>query len=392
MSLNHLCSVCQSHDTTELYSLSQVPTQDGRLSETLKEAKSSPIGNIDLVYCYSCGYVENVSYDRGKTNFDSYDFSVFHSPSFASYLDRIVSRLVKKHHIYNKTILEVGSGDGYFLKSLCLLGDNDGIGIDPGFELKAEKHSTFSVNFIREYYSEKHQDLRPDFLFCRHVLNAVPDPIGFLKTIRKNLKNTPDCVLYFEVPNAHYTFGEKVVWNVVYEHKSWFAPASLVHIFEHCGFEVLDVVPCWKDEFLAIEVRLAQAAFKVDAVFKKDLVLFSNEVQSFQNSVEKITEENRKRVATIGTKSVKVVMWGAGARGLAFLNMYPVDKTIQYVVDINPLRHGKFMPGSGHTVISPEELSAIKPDLIIINNPTYELEIKNHASRLGLHAEFWVLN
>ena len=76
---------------------------------------------------------------------------------------------------------------------------------------------------------------------------------------------------------------------------------------------------------------------------------------------------------------------------LTFLNMFPLKETVQYVVDVNPLRQGKYIPGTGHKVISPDQLKKEEPDLIIINNPTYEQEIKQHAYELGLKSDFWVL-
>ena len=366
---------------------------DGKLSNSLQEALSVPLGNIHLVYCKNCGYAENISHEPEKVSFEDYDFSVFHSPSFARYLDQIIARLILKHRLSGKTVLELGSGDGYTLKNLCKKGKNRGIGIDPGFEHEPIIHTEYSTYFLQEYYAEKHANLKPDFLLCRHVLNAIPNPISFLKLIRKNLESSPDCTIYIEVPNAHYTFGQSVLWNVAYEHKSWFTSASLALMMKACGFEVLDVYTCWQDEFLVIEAKPGAVTDKEeDFLLEDDILQFEQEIESFCKQIEKIKGKNMIRINELNKKGIKVVMWGAGARGLTFLNTFPLKETIQYVVDINPLRQGKFMPGTGHQVISPEQLQEVVPDLIIINNPTYEQEIKQHANELGLTADFWVLN
>ena len=387
------CPSCNTNNRLAFFELNNMPTMDGKLSNNLKEAFSVPLGNIHLAYCKFCGYSENISHEPEKISFEEYDFSVFHSPTFAQYLDQIISRLILKHRLTNKTILELGSGDGYFLRDLCKKGGNKGIGIDPGFDHKDVNQTDYSVRFLQEHYSGQHADLKPDFIFCRHVLNAVPDPISFLKLIRKNIENNPDCTIYIEVPNAHYTFGQSVLWNVAYEHKSWYTPASLALMLKVCGFEILDVYTCWKDEFLAIEARPGAISVKEDDfLFEFDILQLGREIRKFQKEVAKIKEKNIVKINELDKKGIKAVMWGAGARGLTFLNMFKLKDTVQSVVDINPLRQGKFMPGTGHQVISPEQLKEIEPELIIINNPTYEKEIKQHVYELGLTCDFWVLN
>ena len=122
----------------------------------------------------------------------------FTLPSFARYLDSVITRLIKKYKLSKKTIIEIGAGDGYVLRKLCSIGKNMGIGIDPGFKHEPLIHPDYLVHFHQEHYDERHAELESDFLLCRHVLNAIPDPVAFLKTIRKNLDNSPECTLYIE--------------------------------------------------------------------------------------------------------------------------------------------------------------------------------------------------
>ena len=86
------------------------------------------------------------------------------------------------------------------------------------------------------------------------------------------------------------------------------------------------------------------------------------------------------------------VVWGAGAKGVTFLNGTDPDATlIDRIVDVNPRKQGKFVPCSGQQVIQPEELAAAPPSLVIVMNGLYTDEIKQTLDRLGLAAELAVV-
>jgi hypothetical protein len=70
-----------------------------------------------------------------------------------------------------------------------------------------------------------------------------------------------------------------------------------------------------------------------------------------------------------------VIIWGAGSKGVTFLNIFK-KFNIDYAVDINPNKQGKYVPGSGQEIIPPKFLKTYKPDILIIMNPIYKKEIE----------------
>ena len=86
----------------------------------------------------------------------------------------------------------------------------------------------------------------------------------------------------------------------------------------------------------------------------------------------------------------RVVVWGSGGKGISFLNTLPTQGAIEYVVEINPDKHGKFIPGSGQEVVPPEFLSNYQPDGVIITNALYEREMKQQARELGVECDFFI--
>lgn len=386
------CALCNSNHVEAFFHLPNMPTQDGLLADSYEDSLSFPIGTIQLSLCTDCGYVANEGYDPNKITFDTYDFSLNHSPTFREYVEQLTDRLCETYQLSGKTLLEIGCGDGHVLSRLKEKGDNIAFGIDPGFDFSQHQPSFGQrLYLIRDYYSPHFAFLRPDFVMCRLVIDLLPDPVQFLKMLRRNLDHCPDAVLYMEVPNAVKNFSDAVLWNMAYEHRSWFTPESLRYLFELCGFKVLNIETCWQEEFLAIEATPTYPWPKPGRRNEDAHQSFLQSIKNFSHKTNEIQQAHRHRLEEISSKQQKLAMWGAGARGVTFLNMFQMNGEVNQVVDINPRRHGKYMPGTGHQVAAPESLIELAPDVLLINNPTYAEEIMAHAKELGLKSEFWVL-
>jgi hypothetical protein len=83
----------------------------------------------------------------------------------------------------------------------------------------------------------------------------------------------------------------------------------------------------------------------------------------------------------------RIVIWGAGSKGVAFLTTLGIRDRIRYAVDINPHKQGCFMAGTGQEVVGPELLRTFRPDLVIVMNPVYREEIRAALRRMGLDPE-----
>ena len=79
-----------------------------------------------------------------------------------------------------------------------------------------------------------------------------------------------------------------------------------------------------------------------------------------------------------------MVIWGSGSKGVAYLTALGDAAQIEYVVDINPHRQGKFMAGTGQEIVAPEFLKNYRPDVAIAMNAIYKPEIQKDLDRMGL--------
>jgi hypothetical protein len=80
-------------------------------------------------------------------------------------------------------------------------------------------------------------------------------------------------------------------------------------------------------------------------------------------------------------------VWGSGSKGVAFLTALKLNGSIEYVVDINPFRQGKFMAGTGQEIVGPKFLEQYQPDVAIAMNPIYQNEIQADLRGRGLQTD-----
>jgi hypothetical protein len=108
---------------------------------------------------------------------------------------------------------------------------------------------------------------------------------------------------------------------------------------------------------------------------------------AFPERVMKVRDDWRERVRSAWKEGQRIILWGGGSKGVSFLTTLGLTEEIAAVVDINPYKQGKFMPGTGHPVISPKALVDQPPDLVIVMNPIYVAEVRSSLKEIGLTPE-----
>ena len=111
----------------------------------------------------------------------------------------------------------------------------------------------------------------------------------------------------------------------------------------------------------------------------------------FAENVTEARDRWRSELGDAHAAGQVVVIWGAGSKGVGFLATLGLDDEISWAVDVNPNKHGMFMPGTGHEIIAPERLPEIAPDWVIVLNPAYADEITADIRGMGLRPKVSVL-
>ena len=384
----HICPSCGSDNLLPFYEVRGVPVNSCMLFSNHGEAVNFPLGDVSLSFCKSCAFIFNVNFDASKLDYSSLapEEQGF-SPTFNAYAQRLATRLIKTYNLQNKRISEIGCGRGDFLAQLCEMGNNFGVGIDPStVSGKLPENVSDDLMFVRDYYSERYGKYLGDFVVCRHTLEHISKTANFLNSVRLGI-GTNSSHVFFEVPDVTRILHEVAFWDIYYEHCSYFNLGSLARLFRSCNFEVVNLMKDYFDQYLLIEAKPVNQKSKNIDEKEESIADSARIVKLFSKSCQDKLDNWKNLLKQVKSEKKRAIVWGSGSKCVAFMTTLGVKDEIEYIVDINPNRHGKFIPGAGKQIISPEFLKQYKPNTVIVMNPVYSAEIKKHLEDMGIDAE-----
>jgi hypothetical protein len=383
------CPNCGRSGMEVFYTVRNVPVHSVMLLSTKEEAVNFPKGDIDLALCHHCGFIGNIAFDASLQEYSTkYEETQGFSGTFRAFHEKLARALIDQFQLRNKTIIEIGCGKGEFLTMLCELGNNRGVGFDPAYVSERNASSAKDrMTFINDLYSEKYTKYQGDFVCCKMTLEHIPDTAAFMSTVRKSIGDRRETVVFFQIPEVRRVLHECAFWDVYYEHCSYFSKGSLARLFRRTGFDVLKLWTDYDDQYLMIEARPVDRPMLEPLPEEHDLESVIQEVQRFTQKVEGTLSGWKNRMEETVARGKKVVLWGGGSKGVAFLTKLGITAEIQYVVDINPYKHGTFMAGTGQEIVGPEFLKTYVPDLVVVMNPIYMNEVAAEFKRLGVATE-----
>lgn len=422
------CPICGSESASVFFTAKDIPVSYHVLRDTEAEAVTVPRAPVPLSLCGGCGHVFNASFDPGLLEYsEAYDNSLHFSGRFQEYAEELASGIVARYDLHGKDIIELGCGKGDFLSLLCRLGGNRGVGFDRAYAGHHDAHP--GVRFVRDFYSERYAGLHADLLVCRQVLEHIPGPREFLSGVRAALSENPEAGVVFEVPNGAHMLEELKFWDIIYEHCGYFTRSSLERVFQETGFEVERIEESFEGQFLVAYAKPARDAAdrngtngtdkagegrgrgrttEADRTMETgtrttgpgghgpdpgrrnryDPETLERAAGRFARAFEGITAEWRSTLTDAAARGRRIAVWGAGTKGIGFLNMLGVSsESVRYIVDLNPRKHGKYLTGTGQIIVAPEFMAEYVPDIVIVMNPVYRDEIGGLLSRLGVTCE-----
>ena len=136
-----------------------------------------------------------------------------------------------------------------------------------------------------------------------------------------------------------------------------------------------------------IEAKPASENPKNLLLYEYDMVIVKRSIEHFVKACAVKMEMWKEKFTRTKKCGEKVVLWGGGSKGVAFLTTLGIEDEIEYAVDINPHKRGTFMAGTGQQIVTPDFLKDYKPDVVIIMNPIYKNEILKDLLEMQLSPE-----
>ena len=355
---------------------SSVPVQSVRLVASPELARAFPCGSLALVTCPDCNLLFNRDFEPQTQHWDpEYEETQACSGHFNRFAEGLVDDLVRYFSLKHKRILEIGCGKGHFLSALCRGGRNIGLGVDPAFDPGRNPDECGAVTFHQRHFDSEHLRFEPDLIVCRHTLEHIIDPESLLTLVASR----GNCDIVIEVPDLGRIIAEGAFWDLYYEHCVYYDAESLGTTLNRFGIECHDTTLCFHDQYLLAMGRTTSNPVQSSATRRQPAP-----APRFEQTVSAWLDQLERWQAN----ELNILLWGGGSKAVAFLSaMGRGAEGITAVVDINPKKRGRFLPGSGLAVIAPESLTELQPDRIVIMNPAYRSEITRQLSQLGIETQ-----
>ena len=344
--------------------------------------------------CDNCFLVQIDEYEKSSAIFnnDYVYFSSF-SKSWLNHAKNYCEEVVKRLSLNEASkVIEIASNDGYLLqffleKKIPVLGieptkNTASIAIEKGIETLTQ----FFGSVLAEELTKK--GIQADLLIGNNVLAHVPNINDFVAGMKRilSLKGT----ITLEFPHLIQMINKNQFDTIYHEHFSYLSLYTVQKIFFQQQLEIYDVNEIsTHGGSLRIYVKHLDDTSK--QVSSKVSYLISQEklngvdtlayYTGFIKKVEQIKIDFLSFLIAQKKKGIKVVGYGAAAKGNTLLNYCGVKKDlISFVVDANPSKQDKYLPGSHIPVVSEEQLKKFHPDFVIIFPWNLSAEIMNQLS------------
>lgn len=195
-------------------------------------------------------------------------------------------------------------------------------------------------------------------------------------------------MFFFETPCIEWILQNQAFWDFFYEHCSYFTAQSLTTCFEKAGFKVESVQHIFEDQYLFIETTLIQDNLPLPTKQPGQIVNLAKQFLESENELKNVWQQKLRHFAQKGN----IALWGAGGKGATFANLLdPEHQWITCVVDINPNKQSKYLPGTGHPIVSPENLGDYSVNTVLVMNPNYHKEIALILNNLKLDIDLYTV-
>jgi SAM-dependent methyltransferase len=338
-----------------------------------------PFYPLHAYVCARCFLVQVEEYVRPERIFDDYAYFSSYSDAWLrhaqSYTDMIVSRLSLDAQSH---VVELGSNDGYLLQYFVARGV-PALGVEPASNVAAAAVAKGIPTTTRLFGRETAKALvaegkQADLIIGNNVLAQVTDLNGFVAGMKTLLKTGG--VITMEFPHLLRLIDENQFDTIYHEHFSYFSLMVAQQIFAAHGLTLFDVEELWTHGgSLRIYARHAEDTSRptgprVAALLAREKAAGLDRLERYSAFTEQVEETKRKLLQFLITarrEGKTVAGYGAPGKGNTLLNYCGIRTDfVDYTVDRNPYKHGRFLPGTHIPIFEPEKIKETRPDYLLI--------------------------
>jgi 2-polyprenyl-3-methyl-5-hydroxy-6-metoxy-1,4-benzoquinol methylase len=367
------CRACGAAHFHPVLSLGQTPLANALLSES-DLANPEPAYPLDVVLCRVCTLVQITLSVPPERLFSDYAYFSSFSDAWVAHAQRLAASLIASRSLTSDSlVVEVASNDGYLLQHYQRAGIPV-LGIEPAENIARIAESRGINSIVQFFGPDLAQDLRASGLLA-HVIHAsnvlahVPDLTGVVRGFHTLL--APGGVVVVEAPYVRDMIDHGEFDTIYHEHLCYFSLTALVRLFAAQGLTTVGVerLATHGGSLRVYAERTEDQPLvgpSVDLLLREEAVWGigqSERYDTFGADAARIRQDLVAFVAQSRAAGRRVAAYGAAAKGATMLNYAGLTShDIDFVVDRNTYKHGRFMPGAHVPILPVEALLERQPD------------------------------
>ena len=382
------CRSCGNTNLKRVISLGYQPLANNLLNKKEEKCNLYPLEVNFCDKCYNCQL--SVAVD-GKKMFSNYLYTSSTSKTFREHFINAARKYIKDFKLKkNKSyIIDIGSNDGVALKPFKELGFKKILGVEPAKNLAklANKNKIKTFCGFLETSNLNKIKKNADLILASNVF-AHSDKLKEMADCMFKLLSKNGTII-IEVQYLLNTLKDLTFDNIYHEHYNYWSLTSLINFFNQKNAKIYRVerinthggsirIYVTKRNKIKIEKNVNSLVKEEEKFGIKKYITYQN----FAKKVYKIRENVRANISKLKAKNNQIIGYGSPAKATTALNFFGITNEIDYIVEDNKLKHGKYLPGVKIPITS---ISAVrgKPDCAIVLAWNFFNEIKRKNSNLA---------